>query len=77
MAEVLTGEERASYVAVLAEWNVGGNPAPVEWAGRAEKDREAYLPGLTPKQIKEQLHLYALGNGEIARVDEQRQEYRH
>lgn len=77
MAEVLKGEQRASFVSVLAEWSVGGNPAPVEWAGRAERDREAYLPALMPKQIKEQLYLYALNNGEIARVDEQRQEYRH
>jgi hypothetical protein len=77
VAEVLSGDERASYLAVLAEWNVGGNPAAVEWAGRAEKDREIYLPGLTPKQIKEQLYLYALDNGTVTRVVEQRQEYRH
>jgi hypothetical protein len=77
MAVTLAGEEWSLYVAALAEWNVGGNPAPVEWAGRAEQDRQDYLPDLTPKQIKEFLYQYARDGGKISRVDEQREPYRH
>ena len=51
MAVVLTGVERQQFVDVLTERNVGGNPAPVEWAERAEKDRLEYLPGLLPKMM--------------------------
>jgi hypothetical protein len=72
MAEVLTGAEREQFVDVLAEWDVGGSPAPVEWAGRAEKDRQEYLPGVTPKAIKKALYDYARRGGEIHRVDEGR-----
>jgi len=74
---LLVGGERAEYVAVLAEWEIGGNPAPVEWAGRADQDRQEFLPSLTPKQIKEHLYEYALNGGKILRVDEKREEYRH
>lgn len=77
MAQLLTGVERKQFVDVLAEWNVGGNPAPVEWAGRAEEDRKEFLPELLPKQIKQALYAYALGNGDIKKVDENRTEYRH
>lgn len=77
MAVILAGKERVEYVRVLEEWNVGGNPAPVEWAGRAEQDRQEYLPELTPKQIKESLYEYARDGGKISRVDEQREPYRH
>jgi hypothetical protein len=77
MAVLLTGAERDRYVDALAEWNVGGNPAPVEWAGRAEEDRVLYLPQLTPKQIKKALYIYARDGGDIKRVDETREEYRH
>jgi hypothetical protein len=77
MAEVLTGVERKQFVDVLAEWNVGGNPAPVEWAGRAEEDRKEFLSELLPKQIKEALYCYALKNGDIKKVDETREGYRY
>lgn len=78
MAVLLTGAERDAYVAVLAEWNVGGDPAPVQLGKQAEKDRVACLPSLSPKQIKEQLYLYARDErNRISRVDETRAEYRH
>ncbi len=76
MAVLLTGAEREQFVDVLAEWNVSGNPAPVEWAGRAEKDRLECLPGLLPIDIKKALFDYAREGGKIARVDETRDEYK-
>jgi hypothetical protein len=76
MAEILTGAERKQFVDVLAEWNVGGNPAPVEWSGRAEEDRREYLPGLLPKRIKQFLYDYAREGEKIERVDETRDEYK-
>jgi hypothetical protein len=77
MALRLTGSERKQFVDVLAEWHIGGNPAPVEWAGRAEQDRLEYLPDLLPHEIKKALYDYACEEGRIDRVDETREEYRH
>lgn len=77
MAEVLTGAEREQFVDVLADWSVGGNPAPVEWAGRSEQDRKEFLPGLLPKEIKEALYDYVRKNGAVKKVNETRPEYRH
>jgi len=77
MAVVLTGAERQQFIDILAEWNIGGNPAPVEWAGRAEEDRLEYLPGLLPNKIKQAIFEYAREGGRIDRVDESRDEYKH
>jgi len=77
MAVELAGAERQAYVAVLELWNWGGHPDPVSWAGRSEQDRLEYLPHLTPKAIKRALYAYALKGGKIARVDENREGYKH
>ena len=77
MAVTLAGSERQEFVDILKQWNWGGWPDPVCWAGRAEEDRKDFLAELTPKAIKMALYDYACAGGTIDRVDETREEYKH